>query len=541
MADILLATVNAKYIHSAFGLRCLWANLGGLQPRCRVFEFELEARPIEIVEALLRERPKIIGLGVYVWNVALLEGVVAILKRVAPGVQVVLGGPEVSHETGGQAIVEAADWVITGEADLAFAGLCGQLLSGRRPAGKVIAVDPPDLSSLVLPYAGYTAADIAHRLVYVEASRGCALDCEFCLSALDGRVRRFPHERFLAAMDDLLERGVRHFKFVDRAFNLHEASARRILEFFLDRLRPGLFLHFEMLPDRFPEGLRGWIERFPRGILQFEVGIQTLNPAVADRIRRRQDVDRAEAVLRWLRAATGVHVHADLIVGLPGEDLASFGRGFDRLLGWGPQEIQVGLLKRLRGAPISRHDREFDMRYSPVPPYEVLSTGVMDFATVQRMSRFARYWDLVGNSGNFLETTRRLWAGGGSPFTAFMALSDWLHGRAGRRHGLSLESLVGWLFEYLTVSCGQPAADVAGGLIRDYQRSGRRDVPGCLRASGVGVGAGGEEGSRTASRLARRQRRHRVGGEDAGATGGGGHPNPRESVVSSGARSDPGG
>src|SRR5262249_13623578 len=154
------------------------------------------------------------------------------------------------------------------------------------------------------------------------------------------------------------------FKFVDRTFNLSLQTSTAILEMFLEQRRDDLLLHFEMIPDRLPEPLRALLARFPAGTVQLEVGIQTFDDAVADRIARLQDNAKVEANLRFLRAHTGVHVHADLIAGLPGEDVATFARGFDRLVGLGPQEIQVGILKRLRGTPISRHDEEHGMAWS---------------------------------------------------------------------------------------------------------------------------------------------------------------------------------
>jgi len=150
----------------------------------------------------------------------------------------------------------------------------------------------------------------------------------------------------------LLDRGLRQFKFVDRTFNLNLNISKAILQFFLERYRPGLFLHFEMIPDRLPEALRSLIRQFPPGALQFEVGIQTFNETVSGLISRRQDNLKLEDNLRFLRNETGVHIHTDLIVGLPGEDLASFAAGFDRLVAMNPQEIQVGILKRLRGTPL---------------------------------------------------------------------------------------------------------------------------------------------------------------------------------------------
>ena len=254
---------------------------------------------------------------------------------------------------------------------------------------------------------------MAHRLIYVEASRGCPFSCEFCLSSLDIPVRQAPLPALLSHLQRLLDRGVRQFKFVDRTFNLNLETARTILEFLLERHQPGRFFHFEMVPDRLPDALRELIARFPAGALQFEVGVQTFNAEVAARISRRQDYARLEDNFRFLREQTGVHIHADLIVGLPGESLESFAAGFDRLIALGPHEIQVGILKRLRGTPIVRHDAEWQMVYSPHPPYEILQNRLIDFRQMQKLRRFARYWDLVGNSGNFVETTPLIWSEAG--------------------------------------------------------------------------------------------------------------------------------
>jgi radical SAM superfamily enzyme YgiQ (UPF0313 family) len=481
MPDIVLATLNAKYLHASFGLRYLLANMGNLQPSAVLAEFDINQRPLDIAEALLALEPRILGLGVYIWNVAETTEVVAALKRVRPDLTVVLGGPEVSYETETQPIVALADFVITGEADLKFAELCRQLRSGERPASKVLAAPLPEFSQLRLPYDLYTDEDVAHRVIYVEASRGCPFSCEFCLSSLDIPVRQAPLPDLLSHLQRLLDRGVRQFKFVDRTFNLNLPVSRTLLEFFLARHRPGLFLHFEMIPDRLPEGLREIIAQFPPGALQFEVGVQSFNEQVCALIQRRQDVARLEGNFRYLRERTGVHVHADLIVGLPGESLESFGEGFDRLVALRPQEIQVGMLKRLRGTPIARHDDPWEMRYQAEAPYEILQTKLIDFVTMQKLRRFARYWERMGNSGNFIETLPRLWADGASPFRSFLGLSEWLYARAGRTDTIALVRLGEWLLQYLTEIRGLDVREVAGSLWRDYRRGGRDDRPEFLR------------------------------------------------------------
>ncbi|MCE9534593.1 MAG: B12-binding domain-containing radical SAM protein [Planctomycetes bacterium] len=479
MPDILLSTLNARYAHAAFGLRYLLANFGELQSRAAIAEFDISQRPIDIAEAILARQPRILGLGVYIWNIGPMTELVGILKRAAPRLIIVLGGPEVSHEVDQQEIVRKADYTITGEADLEFPKLCGQLLQGRRPLMPIIQADPPSFSDLKLPYALYDEKDVAHRVIYVEASRGCPFSCEFCLSSLDVPVRNAPLEPFLASMDDLLKRGVKQFKFVDRTFNLNANIGRSILQFFLDRYHPGLFVHFEMIPDRLPEALRALIRQFPEGALQFEVGIQSFNPDVQALISRRQNNDKTEENLRWLRSETNVHIHADLIVGLPGETEESFAAGFDRLAAIRPQEIQVGMLKRLRGTPIVRHDAAWEMVYSPQAPYEVLSTKSIDFAAMCRMRRFARYWDLIANSGRFPHGLPMLLAGA-SAFERFMALSEWLWKTTRSTHGIALVRLFELL---LAFAKEQVAMDVNGfgrALWRDYRRDGRTDKPSFL-------------------------------------------------------------
>ena len=508
MSDIILATLNAKYIHASLGLRYLYANLGTLRARAEIAEFTIDQRPNDIAERLLARRPKILGLGVYIWNADETAQLVALLKRVAPDLVIVLGGPEVSYEQTGQSIVDLADYVVAGQGDLAFRELCVALLADERPADKVLEPLPPAPTALELPYPYYNDADIAHRLVYVEASRGCPFKCEFCLSALDKTAVPFDLDRFLAAMDSLHERGARHFKFVDRTFNLNVASSRRILQFFLDRLSDDLFLHFEVIPDRLPDGLKELLAQFPPGSLQLEVGVQTFNPEIQRLISRKQDNLRTEENLRWLREHSHAHIHADLIAGLPGEDLASFGAGFNRLYALRPHEIQVGILKRLRGAPISRHTVAFDLRFSSQPPYTILCTDRIPFADMQRITRFARYWDLIANSGRFAATLPLLL--GTDAFARFMHFSDWLFAQTGQTHRIALPRLFELLQRALTEEFGLDADRILDALAEDCAAHGAKGCPGFLheRLRAVGKESAGKTGADVCEKTPLRQARH---------------------------------
>jgi len=482
MAPIVLTTINARFIHASLGLRYLHANLGDLRAHAALVEFENSQSAREIVEALIAHQPTIVGFGVYIWNVARTREVVSLLKRVSPGIVVVIGGPEVSYEYEQMPLFQLSDYLITGEADKAFAALANEIMAGRRPLDKVIHGGLPALNEVALPYSLYSDKDIAQRVIYVEVSRGCPFTCEFCLSSVDIPVRHFDHTKVLAEIEALHARGARTFKFIDRTFNLNLRVASDILHFFLERMEPGLFVHFEMVPDRFPEKLRGLVSQFPPGALQLEIGVQTLNPLVGELISRRHNIDTVVNNLSFLRNSTAAYLHVDLIVGLPGENLASFGAGFDRLVSIDPQEIQVGILKRLRGTPLVRHDETFDMRYSEDPPYEIISTRDISFIDMRRMERFARYWDLVGNSGNFRDSRSLIWAAGGSPFESFMELSDWMFERVGRSYSIELKALTDFMFQFLTEVRKLDVAEVGARLAGDYQRGGRSDLPAALRS-----------------------------------------------------------
>ncbi len=483
----MLTTINARYQHASLGLRYLFANLGKWQAHTKLMEFTLEHQATDIVEAILRENPKAVGFGVYIWNVQLTTEAVEILKKVAPHIRVVVGGPEVSFEIEGQPLCRLVDAVIPGEAEERLRLWCdGVLGEGAGFTSKIVVGPPPEISAIKLPYHLYTDEDVAHRVIYVEASRGCAYRCEFCLSALDEKVRLFSLEAFLGELQILIERGARQFKFVDRTFNLSIPVSTRILDFFLERLSLGLFLHFEMVPERLPEELKERIRKFPKGALQFEVGIQTWNPEVSKGISRPQNYAKIEENLIFLRSQTDTHLHTDLIVGLPGENVDSFGVGFDALNRLRPHEIQVGILKRLRGMPLNRQIQTASLLFSEMPPYSILSTNSLTFVEVQELKRFAKFWELIANRGQLprtLNTMRLIAAARANPsfFVLFRELCQWLGRRHPKLHSIGLPTLIEsiWLF---FKDDGEQASDSIGhALAQDYSAEGKRYLPPFLR------------------------------------------------------------
>jgi len=488
LSDIVLTTINAKWTHPSLALRLLKANLGSLETQCEIIEFALRQPLCEKIEPLLAASPRILGVSVSIWNhlatIELLEelekewirreeGFTKNTKEEGARPIVVLGGPEVSYLPDDADIFRFADYVIRGEGELAFRALCENVFQKEnkilRPRTEHLIPKLQDnLAEIKTAYHLYTDEDIAQKLVYVESSRGCPFECEFCLSAVKSieqgsAVREFPLEQFLADMDTLVNRGVRTIKFLDRTFNANINRAVKICEVFIQKLeereRAGyapFVVHFEMVPSLFPRELFEILARFPPDSLRLEIGIQTLNPEVCARIRRpgwrNQSINTEKELetIRFLRKNTNAIIHADLIAGLPGEDIQSFGRGFDRL--WQAVsedgdvsqkrevkntrvEIQLGILKQLPGAPISRHNEMFGMRYNCKPPYEIEETSSISEVDLQRIKNFAVFWERLVNRG-------LLHIEGELVFEKFMTLSDSLLSHFGKNWGIDKDELI---------------------------------------------------------------------------------------------------
>jgi len=476
--QIILSTLNARYAHTSIGLRYLFANLKTLQPHARIMEFTISDQVQDIAEQLLAPKPRIIAIGVYIWNATQVSEVINIIKKVAPKTIIILGGPEVSYAPI-RINMDAADFIIQGEGELAFHALCENILDGKPTPERIIQAGTVNLDAIELPYRYYNDEDVKNRYIYVEASRGCPFSCEFCLSSMDNRVRNLFINQLLDEFEKLWLRGVRNFKFIDRTFNLNPKISNQILDFFLQKNEP-YFAHFEVIPDHFPQSVKERIKQFKPASLQLEVGIQTLNNEVADRIHRKLNIDKVKENITFLEQETHAHMHLDLIVGLPGEDLQSFGQGLNQLCALSKAEIQIGILKNLSGTSLSRHDQDFDMVYADQPPYDILKNNILSYEDIQKMKRFARFWNLYRNSGNFQLSLAILYPNG-DVFEKFFTFSLWVYSQTNSTWHISLDRLNKLLFTYLTEVQKLPEQMVADKLIEDFMKIEGRVLPNFLK------------------------------------------------------------
>ena len=383
MKNIILTTLNSRYSHSSLGLRHLIANLKELKPQTEILEFVINSSIQTIAEQILEKNPKIIGIATYIWNAFDVGELVKIIKKVSPKTIIVLGGPEVSY-TPLRVNFDMADYIICGEGEVSFYNLCKELLDETCTQPRTILSPKVDFENIALPYDDYTDFDIKNRHIYVENARGCPFECEFCLSSIETKMRYLDVDIFLNEIDKLWIRGARSFKFIDRTFNIKISYAKAILDYFLAK-QEDYFLHFEVIPDNFPVELRDLIKQFKPGCLQLEVGIQTLNLDVAKQIHRNLKIDKIKDNLKFLSQETHAHMHIDLIIGLPSESIESFGRNLNQLYTLSTGEIQVGILKKLSGTTLDRHDKVYGMVYNDSPPYDILQNDLISFSLMQEM------------------------------------------------------------------------------------------------------------------------------------------------------------
>ena len=432
---ILLAAINAKYIHSNPAIYSLRACVKE-EHRDSVFlaEYTINQYARDILADLYRQGPDVIGFSVYIWNRTIVEELLCELPKVLPGVEIWLGGPEVSY--GCEELL--ADFpgvrgVIIGEGENTFREIVCHYLEGEEAyplssipglylrSGYTPVREATDLS--MLPFLYEDLAPFTNRIIYYETSRGCPYRCSYCLSSLEKQVRFRRMELVKQELQFFLDKKVAQVKFIDRTFNCHHEHAMEIWQYLKENDNGVTNFHFEISADILRQEEIELLGTFRPGLAQLEIGVQTANPDTLAAIRRVSDLDRLEQIVSALRKHSNLHLHLDLIAGLPYEDFESFGRSFDRVYGMKPHQLQLGFLKVLKGSEMEEKAEQFGIVYQDRPPYEVLYTKWLSYEEVLQLKDIEEMVELYYNSGQFTHTLPVLERAFPSPFAMYRALA----------------------------------------------------------------------------------------------------------------------
>jgi radical SAM superfamily enzyme YgiQ (UPF0313 family) len=480
---VVLAALNAKYIHTCLAIRYLKAFSGG-KFAIELAEYTIKDPAMNIVSDLFGRRPDVIGFSCYIWNIEETVAVVRMLRKVLPDVKIVLGGPEVSYDTEyWMRRVPEVDFIVMGEGEETFDHLLTELSSTRkyhfvyglayRKDGEIVVMPPRpklELDRIPSPHRfPEDLDDLPKRVVYFETSRGCPFSCQFCLSSIETGVRYFDIGRVKDDLLYLIRSGAKLIKFVDRTFNIKRDYALEIFAFLIEH-HQGCVFQFEITADIMrPEVLQYLTEHAPPGIFRFEIGVQSTNDLTNALIKRRQNFAKLSRTVNLIKESGKIAQHLDLIAGLPEEDYDSFRRTFNDVFALRPEELQLGFLKMLRGTGL-RHDADkYGYVYMDQAPYEILGNRVLPFSDIVRIKRvedvLEKYWNAHRMDHTVEYLVRHVFP---TPFDFFQAFGDYWESRGWQKIGHQLEDLFIRLQEFLRV---QDLADpaVAEGLMKlDY-------------------------------------------------------------------------
>ena len=417
--NVVLSTLNSKFIHSSLALRYLKAYGEAHGQAYDIVEYTINMPVLHILSDITEHDIDVLGFACYIWNIEMTLHVVDMVKAVRPDIKIVLGGPEVSFTA--DELLERCpniDYIVQGEGEEAFHALVTALhlgndgldpvipgVRGRRDGsilGSLEAVEVSDLSSIPFPYTEEDMEDLEHKIIYYESSRGCPFSCQYCLSGNKNTVRFFPQERTLEELQWFIDHGVKQVKFVDRTFNCAPHHHRPLMEFMRDS-DTDMNFHLEMEPELMTEWETNILCETPPGRIQIEVGVQSTHKKTLDAINRYNDWPYIQKSIRPIIQAGRTHVHMDLIVGLPHEDFKRFGQSFNDLFSLQPHALQIGFLKLLKGSGVRRM-REYKYVADPLAPYEVLSTHVLPYDDVRFLKYFEDVFERFYNSERFRTT-----------------------------------------------------------------------------------------------------------------------------------------
>ncbi len=440
---ILLAAINAKYIHSNLGVCSLKAYAEANKGPCsqdrsvEIREYTMNHETDRILEDIYKRKPDLVGFSCYIWNIGYVRQLVRDLALVLPGTAVWLGGPEVSYD--GENILReepAVKGVMTGEGEETFEELIRCYEEGREPEdvrglifrtadGQIRSTgDRPLLPLDRIPFPYDSLEGMEHRILYYESSRGCPYSCSYCLSSVDKTVRFRSLELVKKELSFFLDNRVPQVKFVDRTFNCSRNHCQEIWQYLLDHDNGVTNFHFEISADLISGEQLDILRQMRPGLIQLEIGVQSTHGETIREIRRTMDLERLEQTVRTVRGFANIHQHLDLIAGLPCEDFDSFRRSFDRVYRMRPDQLQLGFLKVLKGSPMAGMVPEYGLKFHREPPYEVLSTKWLDYGQILEMKKVEEMTEIYYNSGQFSCTLQEMETQWQSPFDMFRAIGD---------------------------------------------------------------------------------------------------------------------
>jgi hypothetical protein len=465
-----LLALNAKYVHSSLAVRALAAGVARYSryPHgITVAEATINDKTEEIAELVARHSPDIVGISTYIWNAPKLPGLLSILRKRLPGAVFVLGGPEASHNEG-YWLGQGADFVLKGEGERSFAEFLDRRASGPGEHGGV----------WVNPYTPETLASLKGRIAYLETSRGCPFRCAFCLSAGSG-VRFLPLGEAKERIIQLSRSGARTVKLVDRTFNCDPGRAYELFEFVAGLNSPCTY-HFEVAPDLFDGRTLDLLAQAPPGRIQLEAGLQSYHRPALEAASRKTDIEKAEQNIRTILRAGNIHLHVDLLAGLPEETLAHFSTGFDRAYALGAHNLQLGFLKLLHGSVLRERAGELGICFDPAPPYEITGSpwlSAEDLSILKNAENALRH---TSNKSRFLNSLEyALRASALRPFDLFRML-----GEAAPNHGTDLEAYAGQVYGVLAGLPGVAPDELLDLMARDWLAMVKgKNIPKFLRGN----------------------------------------------------------
>jgi anaerobic magnesium-protoporphyrin IX monomethyl ester cyclase len=462
---IILATLNAKYIHTNLAIRYLKA---AARPEFdpELAEYTIKDPAFNIVSDLFQKNPDVVGFSCYIWNINETIHVVKMLKTVLPNVKIVLGGPEVSYDVHDWLKkYSEIDYIIMGEGEVSFKKMMHHF-NGEIPLEEVpgiaymqdgklkIHAQPPKIDLRELPSPFRFEEDLPHlgkRIQYIETSRGCPFSCQFCLSSIEVGVRYFNREKIKEDIRFLMDNGAKTIKFVDRTFNISRSYAMEMFQFLIDEHQPGVVFQFEITADIMrPEVIQFLNDNAPKGIFRFEIGVQSTNDLTNDLVKRRQNFEKLSRTVTMVKEGGKIEQHLDLIAGLPEEDYSSFRRTFNDVFAMRPEELQLGFLKLLRGTGLRLEAEKYGYTYVDISPYEIFSNNVLTFDDIVRIKHaedvLEKYWNAHRMDNTIEYLIKEVFE---TPFDFFQNFGTYWENAGWSRIGHQLEDLFRRLEEYL--------------------------------------------------------------------------------------------